>query len=136
MQDAKRRLERLLARLVALENDNDAGVHDRGVYSVELLRISYQSKMIAVISPLACSRLSKWNRERSSTVRRIVARKTVLVCDNCGSEVEEGKGAVMRVTFQRRSSRRKGGGSLRLVCRRDAGDRSGAHGRKPKAIAS
>jgi hypothetical protein len=28
-----------------------------------------------------------------------VARKTVLVCDKCGSEVEEGKGAVMRVTF-------------------------------------
>ena len=28
-----------------------------------------------------------------------MARKTVLVCDKCGSEVEEGKGAVMRVTF-------------------------------------
>jgi hypothetical protein len=29
----------------------------------------------------------------------IVARKTVLVCDSCGSEVDEGKGAVMRVTY-------------------------------------
>ena len=28
-----------------------------------------------------------------------MARKTVLVCDNCGNEVDEGKGAVMRVTY-------------------------------------
>lgn len=28
-----------------------------------------------------------------------MARKTVLVCDSCGSEVDEGKGAVMRVTY-------------------------------------
>jgi hypothetical protein len=28
-----------------------------------------------------------------------VARKTVLVCDNCGKEVSEGKGAGMRVNF-------------------------------------
>ena len=28
-----------------------------------------------------------------------MARKTVLVCDNCGKEVGEGKGAVMRLTF-------------------------------------
>jgi hypothetical protein len=28
-----------------------------------------------------------------------VARKTVLVCDNCGKEVDEAKGAVMRVTY-------------------------------------
>ena len=28
-----------------------------------------------------------------------MARKTILVCDNCGTEVEEGRGAVMRVTF-------------------------------------
>jgi hypothetical protein len=28
-----------------------------------------------------------------------VARKTVLVCDSCGSEVDEGKGAVLRVTY-------------------------------------
>src|SRR5262245_13156530 len=31
--------------------------------------------------------------------RFIVARKTVMVCDNCGAEVEDGKGAVQRVTF-------------------------------------
>ena len=28
-----------------------------------------------------------------------MARKTVLVCDNCGNEVDESKGAVMRVTY-------------------------------------
>ena len=28
-----------------------------------------------------------------------MARKTILVCDNCGKEVEEGKGAVVRVNF-------------------------------------
>ena len=28
-----------------------------------------------------------------------MARKTILVCDNCSNEVEEGKGAVMRVNF-------------------------------------
>ncbi len=28
-----------------------------------------------------------------------MARKTILVCDNCSNEVEEGKGAVMRITF-------------------------------------
>jgi hypothetical protein len=28
-----------------------------------------------------------------------VARKTVLVCDQCGREVEEGKGAVVRLTW-------------------------------------
>ncbi len=28
-----------------------------------------------------------------------MARKTVLVCDNCGKEVEEGRGATVRATF-------------------------------------
>ena len=28
-----------------------------------------------------------------------MARKTVLVCDNCSNEVDDGKGATMRVTF-------------------------------------
>ena len=28
-----------------------------------------------------------------------MARKTVLVCDNCGKEVDEGKGALLRVTY-------------------------------------
>jgi hypothetical protein len=28
-----------------------------------------------------------------------LARKTVLVCDNCGKEIGEGKGATMRLNF-------------------------------------
>jgi len=28
-----------------------------------------------------------------------VARKTVLVCDNCGNEIDEGKGASMRINY-------------------------------------
>ena len=28
-----------------------------------------------------------------------MARKTVLVCDNCGKEVDEGKGAILRLTY-------------------------------------
>jgi ribosomal protein S26 len=28
-----------------------------------------------------------------------VSRKTILVCDKCGAEVPEGKGAVMRINF-------------------------------------
>lgn len=28
-----------------------------------------------------------------------MARKTVLVCDNCGKEVEESKGAILRLTY-------------------------------------
>ncbi|MDQ3894390.1 MAG: hypothetical protein M3292_06965 [Actinomycetota bacterium] len=28
-----------------------------------------------------------------------MARKTVLVCDNCGKEVGEGKGATLRMTY-------------------------------------
>jgi len=28
-----------------------------------------------------------------------MARKTVLVCDSCGKEVDEGRGAVLRVTY-------------------------------------
>jgi hypothetical protein len=28
-----------------------------------------------------------------------LARKTVLVCDNCSKEVDEGRGATMRVTY-------------------------------------
>ncbi len=28
-----------------------------------------------------------------------MARKTVLVCDNCGKEVDEGRGAIMRLTY-------------------------------------
>ena len=34
-----------------------------------------------------------------STRSQSTARKTVLVCDNCGNEIDESKGAVMRINF-------------------------------------
>ena len=64
-----------------------------------------------------------------------MARKTVLVCDKCGSEVEEGKGAVMRVTFN--DARR--GAKAADLCDSCAGGMPGAavatRGRKPKSLA-
>jgi hypothetical protein len=64
-----------------------------------------------------------------------MARKTILVCDNCGREVEDGKGAVMRLNYTdpRRASKQAdlcddcaGGLAGQTVARR---------GRRPKAAA-
>ena len=65
----------------------------------------------------------------------IVAKKTILVCDNCGEEVDEGKGAVMRVTFN--DARR--GAKAADLCDNCAGSMPGnavaRRGRKPKVAA-
>jgi len=62
-----------------------------------------------------------------------VARKTVLVCDDCGKEVEEGKGATLRVTY---SDARRGARQADL-CDSCAGKMPGhaaaRRGRRPKA---
>jgi hypothetical protein len=62
-----------------------------------------------------------------------VARKTVLVCDNCGKEVDEAKGAVMRVTY---TDARRGAKQADL-CDTCAGNMPGRaaarRGRKPKS---
>lgn len=64
-----------------------------------------------------------------------MAKKTVLVCDKCGTEVAEGKGAMLRITYTdaRRGSKQadlcdtcSGGMPGQAVARR---------GRKPKALA-
>jgi hypothetical protein len=64
-----------------------------------------------------------------------VARKTVLVCDNCGSEVDEVKGAVMRVTY---TDARRGAKQADL-CDTCAGKMPGRaaarRGRRPKSVA-
>lgn len=64
-----------------------------------------------------------------------MARKTVLVCDQCGSEVAEGKGAVMRITF---TDARRGAKQADL-CDSCAGTAVGQavarRGRKPKSAA-
>ena len=62
-----------------------------------------------------------------------MARKTVLVCDNCGKEVDESKGAVMRVTY---SDARRGAKQADL-CDARAGKMPGQpaarRGRRPKS---
>ena len=62
-----------------------------------------------------------------------MARKTVLVCDNCGKEVGEGKGAVMRMSY---SDARRGAKQADL-CDDCAGKLPGQavarRGRRPKS---
>jgi hypothetical protein len=62
-----------------------------------------------------------------------LARKTVLVCDNCEQEIDEGKGAVMRMTF---SDARRGAKQADL-CDSCAAEMPGAavarRGRRPKS---
>jgi hypothetical protein len=65
-----------------------------------------------------------------------LARKTVLVCDNCGKEVGEGKGATLRLTF---TDARRGAKQADL-CDNCAGDMPGRavarRGRRPKSQAA
>ena len=65
-----------------------------------------------------------------------MARKTVLVCDNCGKEVEENKGAGLRVTYT--DARR--GSKVADLCDACAGKMPGRaaarRGRRPKAAAA
>lgn len=62
-----------------------------------------------------------------------MARKTVLVCDNCSQEVGEGKGATMRMTF---TDARRGAKQADL-CDSCAGNLPGQavarRGRRPKS---
>ena len=64
-----------------------------------------------------------------------MARKTVLVCDSCGKEVDEGKGAVLRVTY---TDARRGAKQADL-CDDCAANMPGMpaarRGRRPKAAA-
>jgi hypothetical protein len=65
-----------------------------------------------------------------------MARKTILVCDNCGAEVAEGRGAVMRINFvdARRASKQAD------LCDDCAGNMPGVavarRGRRPKSASA
>ena len=65
-----------------------------------------------------------------------MARRTVLVCDNCSKEVEESRGAVMRITY---ADARRGAKQADL-CDDCAGKMPGVpaarRGRRPKATAA
>jgi hypothetical protein len=65
-----------------------------------------------------------------------MARKTVLVCDNCGREVDEGKGATLRINYTdaRRGSKQA---DLCDTCAGQMPGRAAARrGRRPKAAAA
>jgi ribosomal protein S26 len=65
-----------------------------------------------------------------------MARKTVLVCDNCGNEIDEAKGASMRINY---SDARRGSKQADL-CDNCAGGMPGhaaaRRGRRPKSVAA
>jgi hypothetical protein len=65
-----------------------------------------------------------------------VARKTILVCDNCGKEVDESRGASLRVTYV--DARR--GSKVADLCDDCAGQMPGRaaarRGRRPKSAAA
>ena len=64
-----------------------------------------------------------------------MARKTILVCDNCAKEVAEGRGAVMRLNFTDARRRSKQAD----LCDECAGGMPGQdvarRGRRPKSVA-
>ena len=63
-----------------------------------------------------------------------MARKTILVCDNCGMEVDEGKGAVMRINYTdaRRGSKQA---DLCDACSSNMpGQAVARRGRRPKSV--
>jgi hypothetical protein len=71
--------------------------------------------------------------QKAKPRRRNVARKTILVCDKCSTEVPEGRGAVMRLNY---TDARRGSKQADL-CDDCAGGMPGQsvarRGRRPKA---
>lgn len=65
-----------------------------------------------------------------------MARKTVLVCDSCGAEVDEGKGAVQRVTFNDARRGAKAADLCDSCAGKAVGHQVARRGRKPKALAA
>jgi len=65
-----------------------------------------------------------------------LARKTVLICDNCGKEVGEGKGATLRLTY---TDARRGAKQADLcdTCATDMpGHPAARRGRRPRSAAA
>ena len=62
-----------------------------------------------------------------------MARVTRLVCDNCGKEVEEGKGATLRVTYTDARRGAKQGDLCDPCAGKMPGRAAARRGRRPKS---
>jgi hypothetical protein len=69
----------------------------------------------------------------SDTQEEFMARKTILVCDNCGKEVDDGKGAVMRVNYTDARRRSKQADLCDSCAGGMPGHEVARRGRRPKA---
>jgi hypothetical protein len=65
-----------------------------------------------------------------------VARKMILVCDNCGAEVAEGKGAVMRINHMDARKASKQADLCDDCATKLPGRAAARRGRRPKAAAA
>lgn len=64
-----------------------------------------------------------------------MARKTILVCDNCGTEVEESKGAVMRLNYTDARRGSKQADLCDTCAAKMPGQAAARRGRRPKVAA-
>jgi ribosomal protein S27E len=69
----------------------------------------------------------------SNIQEELMARKTILVCDNCGTEVDEGKGAMMRVNYTDARRRSKQADLCDACAGGMPGHEVARRGRRPKA---
>ena len=65
-----------------------------------------------------------------------MARKMILVCDNCGAEVAEGKGAVMRINHMDARKASKQADLCDNCATKLPGRAAARRGRRPKAVAA
>jgi ribosomal protein S26 len=75
------------------------------------------------------------SRPRNRTEENFMARKTILVCDNCSKEVPESRGAVMRINY---TDARRGSKQADLCddCAASMpGQQVARRGRRPKSMA-
>jgi hypothetical protein len=104
------------------------------LHGVILLRPSNEKSPADCVCIFYASFL-RFTYSSSKTEGEKVARKTILVCDNCSKEVAESRGAVMRINY---TDARRGSKQADL-CDDCAGGMPGQavarRGRRPKSVA-
>ena len=133
-ENPQRGLEQLLSRLIAFEDDDGSLGHGRQSSRSHRCNRHERIDVVYIANVSSWVMLGRDCNRQHNVEEEIVARKTVLVCDNCGTEVDEGKGAILRVTFN--DARR--GAKQADLCDSCAGGMPGAavarRGRKPKSM--